>query len=71
MTSRLLGFGQKNLFSWFRVGNLGLILDMARIFYRSVAKGLKIKIRKFWMLIPTFGEVLGETLVGGWGFGHL
>ena len=40
---------------------------MARRFYSSVAKGLKIKIRKFWVLIPTFGEVLGEKLVGGWG----
>ena len=31
----------------------------------SVAKGLKIKARKFWGLIPTFVEVTGEKLVGG------
>ena len=28
-------------------------------------KGLKLKVRKFWWLIPTFGEVTGEKLVGG------
>ena len=33
--------------------------------YTSVEKGLKIKVRKFWELIPTFVEVTGEKLVGG------
>ena len=32
-------------------------------FYTSVAKGLKLKMRKFWMLIRTFVEVTGENLV--------
>ena len=32
-------------------------------FYASVAKGLKLKVRKFWGLIPTFVEVTGEKLV--------
>ena len=32
--------------------------------YTSVAKGLKLKARKFWGLIPTFVEVTGEKLVG-------
>ena len=29
-------------------------------FYSIVAKGLKLKVRKFWGLIPTFVEVTGE-----------
>ena len=36
-------------------------------FYISVAKGLKLKVRKFWGLILTFVEVTGEKLVGGRG----
>ena len=31
-------------------------------FYTSVAKGLKLKARKFWRLIPTFVEVTGKKL---------
>ena len=34
-------------------------------FYTSVAKGLKLKVRKFWALFPTFVEVTGGKLVGG------
>ena len=34
-------------------------------FYTSVAKTLKVKVRKFWGLFPTFLEVTGEKLVGG------
>ena len=37
---------------------------MALKFYTSVAKELKLKVRKFWGLIPTFVEVTGEKLVG-------
>ena len=33
----------------------------------NVTKGLKLKFRKFWGLIPTFVEVIGEKLVG-WPF---
>ena len=29
-------------------------------FYTSLSKGLKLKVRKFWGLIPTFVEVTGE-----------
>ena len=32
--------------------------------YTSVEKGLKLKVRKFWGLIPTFVEVTGEKPVG-------
>ena len=32
--------------------------------YISVAKGLKLKVRKFLGLIPTFVEVTGEKMVG-------
>ena len=31
----------------------------------SVAKGLKLKVRKFWRLVQTFLEVALEKLVGG------
>ena len=34
-------------------------------FHASVEKGLKLKVRKFWGLLPTFVEVTGEKLVGG------
>ena len=34
-------------------------------FYTSVAKVLKLKVRKFWGLIPQFAEVTGEKPVGG------
>ena len=39
--------------------------SMALKFYASVAKGLKLKIRKCWGLIPKFVEVTGEKLVAG------
>ena len=29
-----------------------------------VAKGLKLKVKKFWGLTPPFAEVTGEKLVG-------
>ena len=43
--------------------NLRLTVGMASNFYTSVAKGLKLKVIKFWELIPTFLEVTGEKLV--------
>ena len=45
--------------SWFRFNNLGLAIGTTFKFYTSVAKGLKLKVRKFCGLIPT------EKLVGG------
>ena len=51
--------------SWFKFNNLGLALGTNLKFYTSVAKGLKLKVRKFWGLIPTFVEVTGGKLVGG------
>ena len=44
---------------------MGQALGMAVEFYTSVAEGLKLKIRKFWGLIPAFVEVTGEKQVGG------
>ena len=41
-----------------------LALGIALKFYTSVVKALKLKVRKFWWLIPTFEEVTGERLVG-------
>ena len=49
--------------SWFKFNNLGLALGTNLKFYPSVAKGLKLKVRKFWDLTLTFLEVTGEKLV--------
>ena len=51
--------------SWFKFNNLGLALDKSLKFYTTVEKGLKLKVRKFWGLIPKFVEIIGEKLVGG------
>ena len=40
---------------------------MALKVYTSEAKGLKVKVKKFGGLIPTFLEVIGENQVGGKG----
>ena len=37
---------------------------MALKFYAGVAKGFKLKVRKFYRLIPTFVEVTGEKQFG-------
>ena len=34
-------------------------------FYTSLAKGLKLKVRKFWKLTPTFVEVARSKPAGG------
>ena len=54
--------------SWFKFNNLGLALGKDLKFYTSVAKELKLKVRKFWELMPTFVEVPGEKLVGDGAF---
>ena len=46
-----------------KINNLGLALGMALEFYTSLAKGLKLKVRKFCGLIPTFIKITGEELV--------
>ena len=50
---------------WLRFNKLGLALALGSKFYTSVAKGLKLKARKFWELLLTFVEVIGEKLVQG------
>ena len=52
--------------SWFKGLALALALALGTNLklYTSVAKRLKLKIRKFWGLVRTFGEVTEETLVG-------
>ena len=50
--------------SWFKFNNLELAIGMNLKFYTSVAKGLKLKVRKFYGLVPTYVEVTGENLVG-------
>ena len=37
---------------------------MALKFYNSVARELKLKIRKFWEPTTVSGEVIGEKLMG-------
>ena len=49
--------------SWFKFNNLGLALGTNLKFHTSVAKRLKLKVRKFSGLIPTFVEVTEEKLV--------
>ena len=51
--------------SWFKFNNLGLALGTNLKFCTSVAKGLKLKVRKFWGPNLTFVEVTGKKLVGG------
>ena len=53
------------MWPWFKFNNLGLALGVNLKFYTSVAKGLKLKIGKFWGLVPSFVEVTGEKLVEG------
>ena len=45
---------------------MGLALGTNLKFYPSLSKGLKLKVRKFWGLIPTFVEVIRKELVAGW-----
>ena len=54
--------------SWFKFNNLGLALGTNLKLYTSLSKELKLKVRKFWRVIPTFVEVTGEKLVGGGAF---
>ena len=68
-TSILWGFDQNHHFferggSWFKFNDLGLALGTNLKFYTSMAKELKLKVKKLWGLIPI--EVTGEKLVG-WG----
>ena len=57
-TSILYGFDRKATFfegcSWFKFNNSWLLLGANLKFYTSVGKGLKLKVRKFWGLIPTY-----------------
>ena len=50
--------------SWFKFNNLGMALRTNLKFYTSVAKGLKLKVRRFLGLFPTFVDVTVEKLVG-------
>ena len=51
--------------SWFKLNNQGLAVGADLKFYTSVAKKLKLKVRKFQGLISTFAEVTEEKLVSG------
>ena len=49
------------------MNSLGLVLGMTFKLCTSAAKELKLKVRKFWGLIPAFEEVTGENWYG-WTF---
>ena len=51
--------------SLFKFNNVGLALGTNLKFYTNLAKGLKLKVKMFWELTPTFVELTGENLVGG------
>ena len=61
IASILNGFDQKNQFfeecSLFKFYNLGLVADMALKFSTNAAKRLKLKVKKFWGLVPTEKQV--------------
>ena len=57
--------------SWFKFKNLRLRLGIALKFYTSVAKTLKIKVRKFSGEVSTFVKVRGEKRVVGLKLGSL
>ena len=63
------GLTRKNAFfegwSWVKFSNLWLPLATNLRFYTSVAKGLKLKVRKSLGLISASAEVAREKLVGG------
>ena len=48
------------VWSWFKFHHLGSALFLALKFYTSVAKEMKIRVKNFWKLIPTFVEVTWE-----------
>ena len=56
-------FLRGGLKGWFKFNNLGLTQGIALTFYTSVAKGLKLKVRKFRRLIRTFAEVTGKNIL--------
>ena len=74
ITLSIWEFDQKNTlsegWSWFKFNNLGLALGMALKIYITVTKQLKLKVRKFWGLVPTFVDVTGEKLVGAFFASH-
>ena len=51
--------------SWFKFNNLGLAPGMTLTFNNTVVKGLRLKVRQFWELFPTFVEATGEKLLDG------
>ena len=48
-----------------KFNDVGLALGTTLKFYTSVVKRLKLKVRKFWGLIPTFVEVAKKKVVAG------
>ena len=61
ITTVLKGFDQKN--SWFKFNNLGMAIGIALIFYTSVVKRLKLKVRKFLGIAFMSVEIKKEKLV--------
>ena len=51
--------------SWFKFNNLELAACMTLKFYRSVTKGLKLRVRKFLGKTPKFEKLTEENLARG------
>ena len=51
--------------SWFKFNDLGQALGIVYKFYNIVAKGLKLKVKMFLGVIPTFIEITVDKLAGG------
>ena len=45
--------------SWLKFNNLRMALSMTLKFFIILEKGLKLKVRKFWVLSPTIAEIKG------------
>ena len=53
------------MWSWFKFSNFRLALHTNLTFYTSLSKGLKLKVRKIWRLIPRFVDVAREKIGRG------
>ena len=58
-------FDQITNWFWFKFNNLGLVPGMALKLNNSVTIALKLKLRIFSGLIPSFGEIRGDKLIEG------
>ena len=63
INSILQEFDQETPFLKSGLGSHGVGIAMK--FCTRVAKAIKLKVKKFWGLVPSFVEVIGKKLIGG------